>query len=845
MNSFGGYAAVAQQYRANGFAPIPVIGKGRQEDGTGGLPKGATGREGTVTDEKIAEWIASPFWRDANIALRSDGSWIGIDADAYDGKIGDETLAAMEEELGLLPATISSTSRGIDSPSRIYFFSVPTGLNFVTRFTDVEIVQHSHRYAMVYPSQHPRTGQQYAWYGYEGELLEEIPSVGDFEALPDAWVERLSIPDHDAEGHGFTGGVAEWLEAAPQGQPGFFMAARMGEIPRDRPFGHDEMVSLQASFVSLAASGETGAKAALNTLRKEWLRGEYNTPDYANDFDVSLAGAIAKFGALPDEPEDILTQQQAEIYSRLNSEELFDAWTGLPRVVTPDSLRERVARVMSIAYEQGGSTLDAATLGWHSAAAQHEHGIRQQGLQAVWDLALHVAKSPVVSEQQFAAEPEPEPAVKPEPVRRVSLLNEYERERVADADWWGEEFMRAMAVMNPVLSEPYYRLNRWIALSLCFADKAVIPWTNGTHLILNFYGIMVGPSNSGKTEALEPVKEIARQFWLGMDDPDIGGDATPEALTAALIRRDGKPSLIHADEADAKFRKWADVRGPYSGMPHLITEIYTGNVPAIWRNTQRDISGIHAKAFPNVHMMGIQHKIADAIHPDDWITGYINRFVWANGERKTLTAEQKKAPIRRSGQSASGAKTTNWYQQWTAMFKMIENTTLKPETGQKYAWIDIADDVLDRDVQMKETFEAIAQNSPYEERLEPTFKRLEKTILKCAALVAITKRRRQIEMDDYLIALEQAEEWAENILDMVAATDETPRAREVNKLYDLLVSRGGRMAPSAIHREKAYAGQSKYTKGLIEELVAQGRAEVLPLPGPERAEIIRIVKEEQ
>lgn len=840
MNSFGGYAAVAQQYRANGFAPIPVKGKTPP-------PAGCTGRTGEVTDAKIAEWIASAEWGKQNVALRAEG-YIAIDVDAgYAGKVGDLTMKALEAELGELPATISSTARepwllsGEENPSRQHFYRVPAGLRFIEGFTDVEIVQAAHRYSVVWPSVHPETGTTYRFYSYDGEQLDGMPSIDDFEELPDAWLDRLVIPeDGNTERTGYAGPVADWLAQLSTGEPSLFVKEWMRSIPDD--FNHDALIRLQASAVNLGIQGEFGVPQALEELRKAWLRPPWNTPQHERDWNNGLAGAIAKFGALPDEPEHILTQQQAEIYSRLNSEELFEAWTGLPRVITPESLRERVARVMSIAYEQGGSTLDAATLGWHSAAAQHEHGIRQHGLQAVWDLALHVASSPVTVEQQFAAEPEPEPAVKPEPARRVNLLNSYERERVADVDWWGEEFMRAMATMNPVMSEPYYRLNRWIALSLCFADKAVIPWTNGTHLILNFYAIMVGPSNSGKTEALEPVKEIARQFWLGMDDPDIGGDATPEALTAALIRRDGKPSLIHADEADAKFRKWADVRGPYSGMPHLITEIYTGNVPAIWRNTQKDISGIHAKAFPNVHMMGIQHKIADAIHPDDWITGYINRFVWANGERKMLTAEQKKAPIRRTGESAAGSKSINWYQQWAAQFKMIENTTLRPEPSQKYAWIDIADDVLERDVQMKETFEAIAQNSPYEERLEPTFKRLEKTILKCAALVAITKKRRRIEMDDYLIALEQAEEWAENIVDMVAATDETPRAREVNKLHDLLASRGGRMAPSAIHREKTYAGQSKYTNGLIDELVAQGRAEYLPLPDGTR--IIRVVKEE-
>lgn len=821
----------------NGWLPVPTSGKVL-------LVKGATGHEGKVTPTDVAAWaIQHPK---ANTALHSDGSWIGIDVDAYDGKIGDETLAQLEAELGELPVTISSTARGIDSPSRIYFFLVPPGRQFVTRFTDIEIIQRSHRYAMTFPSIHPETGTQYAWYDYDGAPLDEIPSVGDLEFLPEKWLERLTIPDFEgADGAGFSGSVTEWLARAPKGAPGLFMQARIDEIPAG-DFGHDVLVSLQASMVSLATQGEPGAQQALAILQKEWLREPYSTPKFERDYALGLEGAIAKFGALPAQPDEVFQQNQMDIYARLGGGDLLEAWTTVPVVTTPEALRERVVYVMSMAFDRGATLLEAATMGWHAKAAQL--GMQAEGIEALWALAEQTAANPLSRERFFpegptATEEVATPADSSgavEPKFSIALLDEDERDRFANLDWWGEEFMRQMeALHRGLISKPYYRLNRWMLLSLSFSDLAAIQKRDGGHTILNFYGVMLGPSNTGKTESLDPVLEFARVLYAGTDkSPDIGSDATPEALTAVLHRQQGTPSLLHMDEADAKFRKWSEPRGPFSGMPQLVTQVYTGRTPKIQRTTQSDVSNMETPAHLNVHMMGIAHKIAEAIHPDDWITGYINRFVWAKGYRIDVSDEQKQEPI---GLPDGGKGRGAWLAQWAGQFSAIRSTLVR-KVGEEYAWIDAEPDVLKRDVRTKKAMEAFAANSPNKERLEPTFKRLEKTIWKCAALVAITKRRRRIQMDDYLIALEQAEEWLENILEMVEATDETPRAREVNRLYDLLVSNGGRMDLTAVHRTKRYAGEQKQTNGLIDELVAQGRAEMMKLPNGQV--VIRTKKEE-
>lgn len=809
------------------------------------VPSGATGREGTVTDEKIAEWSADPEWQNANVALRSDGTWIGIDVDAYGDKHGDRTLAALEEQLGELPATITSTARGqwlsngMENPSRQHLYRVPAGSRFITRLPDIEIIQWFHRYTVTAPSTHPLTGERYVLYGYDGEPLDDFPSIDDLEALPEAWVEALLAPEDDRpESVGYSGSVEEWLNTCAPGEPSIFIKMWMKSIPQG-DFGHDEMVSLQASLVNQGAQGEPGVREALGALRAAWLRDPYDTEQYRRDFDTGIAGAVAKFGAFKPKSADIPDIDHVEAAARVKDPRFFDTWTSLPAVVTTESLAERLRFIMSMGLASGLSPIEAAALAWRSPAAREDGSplrvpaTEAEALELLWGMAQSVAQAPVEEEQQFTVEPEAPAEVEPlAPGRKVRLLTTAEEAALQNITWWGDDkapghFMTVMHEMNPVMSEQYYHLNRWMLLSLIFANKAVIPKENGTSVTLIFYGGILGPSGTGKSESLNPVTEIASMFYMGDDDPDIGGDATAAGLTEALIYRDGKTSFFHSDEADAILLNWSNQQGEFRGMKQKVTDFFGGKVPPLQRSTKKDISGIRAKAYLCVHLTGVDERIIDAIDPLDWESGFVNRFVWARGTRKPRSREQKKFQVRRPGSGPTPARgPVSWYQQWVAEFQKIANTVLTRADGQP-TWIDIDDDVLERHTDIQERFEALSQNSGHPERLFPTFERLQATILKCAALVAITERRRRVQMSDYLIALQQAEEWTENILHLVEATDHPVRARQADKIADLIQRNGGQMAKTDIHR--IHPGNQRNVNDLLRELEAQGRIEELPV----------------
>ena len=209
-----GYARWAPQYRSRlwmGVLPLPPRAKKHP-------PSGYTGKDGVYPDDqKIEEWRNR--WVNGNIALRMPGDVLGIDVDDYEYwyqtrdpdtneplyddngdpvmavgvKTGNVTLGGLEDELGPLPDTWRSSSRG-DGPSGIRFFRVPSGLLWgdFGRRPRGHLVEAPLRGRL--PVDQPRLREAYEWINdaaHEPQWGAEPPKVTDLPDLPESWVARF------------------------------------------------------------------------------------------------------------------------------------------------------------------------------------------------------------------------------------------------------------------------------------------------------------------------------------------------------------------------------------------------------------------------------------------------------------------------------------------------------------------------------------------------------------------------------------------------------------------------------------------------------------------------------
>lgn len=234
--------------------------------------KNVTGREGRqLTPGQYSGTKSVRNFGKHNIGWRVPLGIVGLDVDQYDGKTGADTLRALEAELGPLPATWSSTSRGMDAMSRIRFYQIPEETGELAPFAgrDIDVIQHHHRYAVVWPSVHSGTEAEYRWYRPSGELHATAPAPDDFAPLPDAWLEYLCKARRD-DVPGAGAGVADFIaEATGNDEPeiaGFILDAFTGQ-PGGR---HDSMLIALGWAARAAADWKIPASEIFDFLEVSW-----------------------------------------------------------------------------------------------------------------------------------------------------------------------------------------------------------------------------------------------------------------------------------------------------------------------------------------------------------------------------------------------------------------------------------------------------------------------------------------------------------------------------------------------------------------------------------------------
>ena len=158
MTDTADLAAEAVAYALMGWPVFPLRGK---------TPfKGTRGHLDATTDPAVAAHWWCGRYRGANIGGRVPESMIMIDIDPYHG--GADTLAALQEQYGQLPLTLTDFSGRYDG-GRHYWFRRPPGKLSGKRLGAGIDLKTSTGYAVLPPSIHPDTGNPYFRFIYPGQ----------------------------------------------------------------------------------------------------------------------------------------------------------------------------------------------------------------------------------------------------------------------------------------------------------------------------------------------------------------------------------------------------------------------------------------------------------------------------------------------------------------------------------------------------------------------------------------------------------------------------------------------------------------------------------------------------
>lgn len=270
MTDIYGYAAAAPLYRAAGWMQVIPLPEGRKTP----PPSGVTGRSRKpVTDEQVQVW--SQTTPNANTGIVIPEGVLVLDIDAEQGHRvkadGAKGISELSQELGMLPATWSSTAHGIDSPARHLFYKVPEGLAWKGGAIEgVDILQPGHRYSVVWPSIHP-SGEMYCWYTPSGRVASTLPHISDLAALPWKWVDYLRKPDRVSNSTTLTQPQGEAYDTRMCKAINTFLNKTLAN-PASKGSRHETTLQAVWALVKFAQEGHRGALDAINQLKPRFIQ---------------------------------------------------------------------------------------------------------------------------------------------------------------------------------------------------------------------------------------------------------------------------------------------------------------------------------------------------------------------------------------------------------------------------------------------------------------------------------------------------------------------------------------------------------------------------------------------
>ena len=295
------YAHAFEMYLAAGWtSPLPLpLGKKYPP------PQGFTGRAALVPSYADCYTWADGSDGPKNIALWPQRGIMGLDVDAYADKVGGETLRTMVSELGPLPMTILSTSRG-DGISGIRPYRVPPDIEFVPGLDGIDICQPSVRYMTVWPSIHPE-GRAYQWINeLNGQVIDGVPNIDDIPWLPQPWIDALTrVGSTATKVEASTSALRAMLDAMPTIGSCACLDRYADKYFDDTESGrshHDAAMDATLAILGAGRRGCPGAKFAVETLFVHFARGiasRASTAEAAVEYSRLVDGALAILAGVP------------------------------------------------------------------------------------------------------------------------------------------------------------------------------------------------------------------------------------------------------------------------------------------------------------------------------------------------------------------------------------------------------------------------------------------------------------------------------------------------------------------------------------------------------------------
>lgn len=466
-----------------------------------------------------------------------------------------------------------------------------------------------------------------------------------------------------------------------------------------------------------------------------------------------------------------------------------------------------------------GFTLEeTVSIAWHCPAAEKWRN-DDRGIGGLWGEATK-ARAEVEYERGQAPDT-PKPVRKPsrEEKPAFSILSAEERLVFDRSENWIRQYCAWAGTRVKMFNAPYHTINAWTVLSLAFSAFAYIPKLSGP-MPLNIFSMSLGNSSTGKTEATD-LMWLAIRALYPHDSPDIGGNHSENALIERLLARDGKPSIMHTDEADGLLATWA--QGSWAvGIQSTVTKLYDGKVPQLGRVGRADLQVDDARAAMTSHFMGTPTGMMKVLTPAMFKTGFLARQIWAIGNATEVRREDIKfAQVVGNQKRIYDAMPKYWSSRF---LKIRETLRAGLPLGDRQVPVLLTDEAGKRFEDAQWAIIQQAKKIPGDSEIyTTTTRRMFDVIWKATALLALSDGRQMATLEDMIVALGYAEGWLADMTSVVDKLADSAFSTACDSIEAFIAGREGHEAEASLIYNFRKGEPMRVTEEYLKSLLAQRR----------------------
>lgn len=525
----------------------------------------------------------------------------------------------------------------------------------------------------------------------------------------------------------------------------------------------------------------------------------YSLQEIAEAYDdVPLPTAVSRSPTEPMPTEDAPTDLPDffDTQAKLPEDFPLELLTAQP---TADNRSEMRWRLLAELIEAGLTNEETFVIAKQSPTAQKWFEDRR-GLDGLW--------SEILKERQrytWGEIPDAEPAT---PKRRksskVQLLDDDERRRAKThyKTTWIHEYEEWVKASLKIYNPPYHRAGAWMALSQLVGEAARIN-VRGKDIPLGLYFFVLGKTSTGKSEAKDYMQATIHRGYSGdQKNPDIGDDISTAALLDILRDRPKGVSMMSSDEVDGLLSQMVDKGNWRSNDISTYTYLYDGKVQPVARKGSTENAGQWTKTQFSWFGMGTPDAVINTLNRRMFESGFLARFQWWLGVDMEIDETEGGVVL---GGEASYREQNKIIDKWRDRF-----------AAAKQGWAMKAMQAYEGDLpiiepdspETAEYFRAKTSRLEYtlwagdknHEILKPSLRRTDITVVKMAALLALSDGRMTYNKDDLLVALLHCEEVLTNLYYVAGLVASSDHAKQLDAIYDFVLAHGQDVKSSVIFK---------------------------------------------